>query len=283
MKIAFLGWGSLVWNPRELKCEGSWKKDGPILPIEFSRISGGQRLTLVLHPGADPVPVLWIIAAHTKVNSAIRNLACREDTNVGNIGYVVIKNENDSRSRIDAVKFTITTWAKERGLDAVVWTDLASNFRELRHVDFTPENAINYLKELKKDDLSEAEAYIRYAPNQISTSARIEIEKALAWKCMDDDYRKRKWLGLRKNFEDEKRIVRKAVDDSFWIVVPDKPATFGHLIILSWKGIFEQDISDKGLITDEMHFQRVMQAINKISSVMRQSLTSDGTSNGRKM
>ena len=48
MKIAILGWGSLIWNPRILKVAGDWTLDGPTLPIEFSRISDNDRLTLVI-------------------------------------------------------------------------------------------------------------------------------------------------------------------------------------------------------------------------------------------
>ena len=52
MNIAILGWGSLVPDPRGLPIAGGWHQGGPILPIEFSRISkDGQRagcLTLVI-------------------------------------------------------------------------------------------------------------------------------------------------------------------------------------------------------------------------------------------
>jgi len=45
-KIIVLGWGSLIWDPRELKIKNSeWQKDGPNLPIEFARISQDGRLT----------------------------------------------------------------------------------------------------------------------------------------------------------------------------------------------------------------------------------------------
>ena len=63
MKIAILGWGSLIWSRRELKIDlkkgkRGWYKRGPFLPIEFARISeakhGGlymyERLTLVIFP-----------------------------------------------------------------------------------------------------------------------------------------------------------------------------------------------------------------------------------------
>lgn len=39
MKIVVLGWGSLIWNPGDLKINSEWQKDGPTLPIEFARVS----------------------------------------------------------------------------------------------------------------------------------------------------------------------------------------------------------------------------------------------------
>jgi hypothetical protein len=48
MKIAVLGWGSLIWQPRELRISlPIWKTDGPELPVEFARVSMDGRLTLV--------------------------------------------------------------------------------------------------------------------------------------------------------------------------------------------------------------------------------------------
>ena len=48
MKIAVLTWGSLVWERRELQAASDFVADGPLLPIEFCRISRDGRLTLVL-------------------------------------------------------------------------------------------------------------------------------------------------------------------------------------------------------------------------------------------
>ena len=45
-KIAVLAWGSLVPEPRDLKAE--FEPNGPLLPIEFCRVSDDGRLTLVI-------------------------------------------------------------------------------------------------------------------------------------------------------------------------------------------------------------------------------------------
>ena len=50
MIIAILGWGSLIWEPKELEFDRKigWLENGPILPIEFARISNNKRLTSLL-------------------------------------------------------------------------------------------------------------------------------------------------------------------------------------------------------------------------------------------
>jgi hypothetical protein len=52
--IAVIGWGSLPWDPRELRVEGQpgqqFTADGPALPLAFSRVSKDGRLTLVIDP-----------------------------------------------------------------------------------------------------------------------------------------------------------------------------------------------------------------------------------------
>ena len=66
MKIVYLGWGSLIWNTKGLKTKGEWQNDGPLLPVEFARVSRDGRLTLVLYPGAKKFRVQWIYSNKTE-------------------------------------------------------------------------------------------------------------------------------------------------------------------------------------------------------------------------
>ena len=68
MKTVFLGWGSLIWCPCDLKKRGEWHRDGPCLPVEFARISKNGRLNLVLYPDADRVQVLWAYEEDNDLN-----------------------------------------------------------------------------------------------------------------------------------------------------------------------------------------------------------------------
>lgn len=58
MRIACIGWGSLIWNQKDLLIYGEWYKNGPALPIEFVSQSSDDRLTLVISDLAKPVPTL---------------------------------------------------------------------------------------------------------------------------------------------------------------------------------------------------------------------------------
>jgi hypothetical protein len=48
MKVVVIAWGSLVWNRGQLAVTTEFQPNGPLLPIEFSRVSGDGRLTLVI-------------------------------------------------------------------------------------------------------------------------------------------------------------------------------------------------------------------------------------------
>lgn len=188
MEIAVLGWGSLIPHPekneRRLETKGEWNENGPLLPIEYARISGTDELTLVLYPMANNVDTLWAYSSFTGLDKAIENLRSRERTNVGMIGYY---NKTDGSNRCKAVPETIETiraWAEDKEIDAVIWTDLPENFEEKDKGAYTEDKAIEYLKELIREDQDKAEKariYIQETPAQVVTHLRPRIRQEIGW------------------------------------------------------------------------------------------------------
>ena len=86
---AILGWGSLLWNPKILNYvkEVGWLEDGPVLPIEFSRISNDGRLTLVITENGTYVKTYFAMSNYLWTNEAIDNLVEREGSE--NIGFYI--------------------------------------------------------------------------------------------------------------------------------------------------------------------------------------------------
>ena len=100
MKIAVLGWGSLIWCPKDLKIKDkNWKEDGPKLPIEFARISKDRRLTLVIYnkyinEKKNWVQTLWNIMDVESIGEAIVNLGTREGASCKRIGFIYNGSQN---------------------------------------------------------------------------------------------------------------------------------------------------------------------------------------------
>jgi hypothetical protein len=184
MKIAFLGWGSLIRDPQDLRIKGKWQNDGPFLPIEFMRLSSGGRITLVIYPTAEEVQTLWVYADFEDLDDAIENLRAREVTLTERIGFATIP-DCTSRCWGDLeILERILEWGKKKGLDAVVWTGLRENsekFKENTGMEMNEDNIIKYLKSLKGENLEKAREYIQKTPDQINTKLRQRIHKELSW------------------------------------------------------------------------------------------------------
>jgi hypothetical protein len=175
MRIACLGWGSLIWDSRELnKPKDQWGKDGPFLPIEFNRKSKDGRITLIIDREAAPLNVLWVELDQTDLNSSIALLAEREGSNlIDSVGV------NDSTD--DPVKSEIITWITQKKFDAAIWTGLSYK----NGIRLGLNEVVEYLAELSGATKKLAEEYIRRTPPQISTAYRKAIEETLGWTPVD--------------------------------------------------------------------------------------------------
>jgi hypothetical protein len=176
MTIACLGWGSLIWDPRTLPVDGDWKDDGPDLPIEFARRSGGNRITLVLVPGAASVRTLWAPLKVQSLSDAVTALNERE----GRPGSHRIGRWPGDKRDEKACQEVVTTWAKKKDLTGVVWTALPPKFGSDERVPSIAE-VLAHLSGLEGEERGGAEQYIRCAPKQIRTPYRSAIEAELGW------------------------------------------------------------------------------------------------------
>jgi hypothetical protein len=180
-KIAILGWGSLICEPRDdfKKYIGVWEEDGPILPIEFSRISESRNgaLTLVIDlDNGSLVRTKYTLSKRINPEDAACDLRTREGTVIRHIGLIDLE-KDFYRGHWSMVIDKIKLWATEKQLRAVVWTDLPSNYAEERKIAFEPENAIEYLKNLPEESQKSAKEYIHKAPVNVKTPLRRKLSQ----------------------------------------------------------------------------------------------------------
>ena len=179
-KLAILGWGSLLWDQRPEfdQCHQDWQYDGPVLKLEFSRISWsrGGALTLVIDPDdGSPISVAYCISARSSLADAISDLRHREGTSNKRIGWLDI-GKGRVVGRHPETCQTILAWASAKQINNVIWTDLKSNFKSELDIKFSVPNAIAHLQGLPPEDKVRAAEYIWRAPSFIKTELRTALE-----------------------------------------------------------------------------------------------------------
>ncbi len=190
MKIAILGWGSLIWDPSSLKFDSNkgWSVDGPKLLIEFARISSGGRLTLVIKDDAAEVQTLYAISSYSNLDEAVLDLAIREGSGIDKIGFYT-KSTGICYPLDFAVKQNIEFWINKVDIDAVIWTNLQGklNYKDnqKRLIKIEEDKLVDYLKNLDPISSAKAEEYIRKAPSSVRTPLRTKIEEELKWYPME--------------------------------------------------------------------------------------------------
>lgn len=175
MVIACLGWGSLIWKPDTLPLASEWFMDGPVLPIEFARVSDNGDLTTAICANAPGCKVLWAVLDLQNLDEAREALRIREgipgDREDG-IGSFVVGT---------TAAGVIAEWAILRQLDAVIWTGLPARFEGIEGLVPTADDAVAYLASLRGDAQDRARDYIKQVPAQIATPYRGEIVTRLCW------------------------------------------------------------------------------------------------------
>jgi len=182
--IACIGWGSLIWDRRNLDVDGHWRPDGPMLPIEFARQSSDGRITLVLGRRFASVPALWSVFNTRDLEQARESLRVRENIPRSHADESIAQWRRDENpvSEPDA---TISTWAAGKNLEAAVWTNLPPKYDGIDGRVPTENEVIAYLRTLEGQARAAAEKYVRRAPRQIGTAYRRAIETALGWTPID--------------------------------------------------------------------------------------------------
>jgi hypothetical protein len=182
MRIACLGWGSLVWNPGDLPLSGRWEKDGPALPIEFARESGRKRITLVIADVPEMVTSLWALLNVDRLDTAKNALALREGVKEENIQYSIGWWRKADGASYGRGSPAIAAWAPGHNLDAVVWTNLKPGLTRDPNVVPDYPVVLNHFKGLiERGEHADAEEYVRKTPLQVMTRYRRQLQEDLRW------------------------------------------------------------------------------------------------------
>lgn len=186
MKTAILGWGSLLWDDRPQfdRHHGPWYFDGPLLCLEFTRISVSRKraLTLVLEEeiGA-PCRVAYTVSRRESTAEAIQDLQIREKATEKEVGVYLPQRQLAGLSQA-VVPPTIADWADQTDFDAVIWTGLPNNFHQLSDQGdlFSHASAITHIESLCPEGQWKSAEYIFRAPSFIHTPLRSKLE-SLDW------------------------------------------------------------------------------------------------------
>lgn len=181
MRIACLGWGSLIWKPGVLPVDAHWRRDGPDLPIDFARESDGGELATVICSTAPMSRVMWSLLRTDSMACARELLRQREkipSSQPRSIGSVMRGVAADPRL---AYAEAIALWARAQGLDGVVWTALPPRFAGENGRIPGVAQALQYLQTLSEDRRRHAELYVRATPRFVATALREALEQQLGW------------------------------------------------------------------------------------------------------
>jgi len=222
LNIAIFCLSSLIRSAKGI-ISGEWIEDGPLLPAEFARIAKNGSLTLVLYGDAAKVQIPWAKTRIATLEETITSLSKREGTTEDNIGFYSSKDDRSRCKTAPQILPSIIEWTREHKLDAVVWNELASNFKEEMRTlleeknkaalekrgqkegeeeielygeadsDFNEDNVLSYIEDLLALERNNARNYFLKTPDQIDTRIRRLVRIELGWRSITE-YRNGIWL-----------------------------------------------------------------------------------------
>jgi hypothetical protein len=187
VKSVVLAWGSLVWEPRDLHIAAKFMANGPLLPIEFCRVSDDGRLTLAIDETFGALCKTYSAPSALESLDAARDDLCLREgmADARTVGFVERASGKQSDFALEShpqCVATIAAWAESLGYDAAIWTALTSNFDDWGKggEPFSVSAALQYLETLEDEDpakFAQALAYIQKAPPEVETPVREEVAK----------------------------------------------------------------------------------------------------------
>jgi hypothetical protein len=201
-KIAILGWGSLIWCPRELDLASKWHADGPCLPVELARRSGGNRATLVIMPPTYELShsrVYWARSGFDNRDEARANLCEREGKPKRRfIHYAELAPDGEGAwgpnykggGPDDTMGEKVVDWLRnsDHGLDTAIWTGIPPEGFDHSDPNLLKAEVVRWLLYLRRqgeESVRAAREYVEFAPPSISTPIRRAIMDGLQWSERD--------------------------------------------------------------------------------------------------
>lgn len=174
MKIAIIGFGSIVNNPTDaLRLRGEMQLSTLRLPLEFSRISMSGTVSVVVDfdNGVECSVYVGKSARKFHVLDAASDMLVREKTKFANVGFIckdgtfsshqLVNNSPESLRACNIVK----AWLEGQSeFDAAVWSALPPNFQEELGVPFSVDRAASFIAALPASQHKKAVRYIKNAP-----------------------------------------------------------------------------------------------------------------------
>ena len=160
--------------------QSNFEPNGPRVSVEFCRISGDGRVTLVIDEawGADCL-TYCATSLLSNLGDAVENLRLREGMpNLKGVGFVDLASDKCGSRAMERHPKTVgivKAWARSTGYDAAVWTALASNFCEKVGEPFSVEASLRHLGQLNVPAFDRALNYIRQAPPEVQAPVRAAV------------------------------------------------------------------------------------------------------------